>query len=309
MHLPYSGRPTAQPRRQRAAGFALTSQPAHRLQTIRRHLAGSTLAAMAVHPAPSSDQLKVDRVDCLKDNYVWVLREPGGKVAVVDPSEAKPVAAALEQLGVKPDYILNTHHHWDHTGGNEELKRKYGLTIVGPKADRDRIPGIDVALGEGDTWDFGQLQMQVFDTPGHTRGHITLSFPQASAVFPGDTLFLMGCGRLFEGTPKQMWSSLSKIAALPPQTWVFCAHEYTQANTKWAKAVNPNNKQLAERADKVAEMRSKGECTVPARLEEELATNPFLRPQDPDIRKTLGLPDNVSDLDAFTAVRKHKDSF
>jgi hydroxyacylglutathione hydrolase len=265
------------------------------------------MAATSV-PAPLKT-FKIDRVDCLQDNYVWLLREPGGKVAVVDPSEAKPVAAALEQLGVKPDYILNTHHHWDHTGGNEELKRKYGLTIVGPKADKDRIPGIDVALGEGDTFDFGQLQMQVFDTPGHTRGHITLYFPQAESVFPGDTLFAMGCGRLFEGTHAQMWSSLSKIAALPPQTTVYCAHEYTQANAKWARAVNPNNEALKQRQQKVAELRSEGKATIPSTLDEELATNPFLRPKDKDIRQTLGVSDSASDLEAFTAVRRHKDNF
>lgn len=291
-----------------ASPSKLSSQPAHRLQAVRRLLATATMA-VAVHPAPSSDALKVDRVNCLSDNYVWLLREPSGKVAVVDPSEAKPVAAALEQLSINPDYILNTHHHWDHTGGNEELKKKYGLTIVGPKADKDRIPGIDVALGEGDTWDFGQLKMHVFDTPGHTRGHITLYFPEAEAVFPGDTLFLMGCGRLFEGSPTQMWSSLSKIAALPSQTWVFCAHEYTQANAKWAQVVNPHNQELAERAKTIADQRSKGECTVPAKLAKELATNPFLRPQDPDIRKTLGLSGDASDLEVFTAVRKHKDNF
>lgn len=267
------------------------------------------MAAASAAPAPSSDALQVNRVNCLSDNYVWVLREPSGKTAVVDPSEAKPVAAALDQLGVRPDFILNTHHHWDHTGGNEELKQKYGLTIVGPQADRSRIPGIDVALGDGDTWDFGQLQMRVFDTPGHTRGHITLYFPKAEAVFPGDTLFAMGCGRLFEGTPQQMWDSLQKIKALPPQTLVFCAHEYTQANAKWAQAVNPHNEALKQRAQKVADLRAKGEATIPSTLEEELQTNPFLRPEDPDIRATLGIPADASDLEAFTAIRKHKDNF
>jgi len=253
--------------------------------------------------------LQVERVNCLQDNYVWLLREPSGTTAIVDPSEAAPVVAALDRLGWRPDFIFNTHHHWDHTGGNEELKKKYGLKIVGPKADEGRIPGIDVALAEGDTWDFGQMHLEVFDTPGHTRGHITLYFPDANAVFPGDTLFAMGCGRLFEGTPTQMWDSLSKIRGLPPQTVTYPAHEYTQANTKWAITVNPGNQDLQARKKQVDQLRSQGKCTLPCTLEDELKTNPFLRPEDHDIRTTLGLKDGASNLEVFTAVRKHKDNF
>lgn len=167
-----------------------------------------------------------------------------------------PIVAALEAKGRKLDYILNTHHHWDHVGGNEDLKKKYGCQIVGPAADAERIPGIDVQVKEGDVWKFGALDMHVFDTPGHTRGHIALWFPSALALFPGDTLFAMGCGRLFEGTPQQMWTSLSKLLHLPRDARVYCAHEYTQSNAKFAVTIDPDNAELQQRVQRVNEMRS-----------------------------------------------------
>jgi hydroxyacylglutathione hydrolase len=257
-----------------------------------------------------AESFEIERIPCLSDNYVWLIVETkSGKVAVVDPSEAAPVAAVIQKRGLKLDYILNTHHHWDHTGGNMELKKQFGATIVGPKADQDRIPGIDIALGQGDTWQFGQQTMHVFDTPGHTRGHITLWFPEADALFPGDTLFAMGCGRLFEGTPEQMWSSLSKMTALSPTAKVFCAHEYTAANAKFAITVDPDNTALQKRKQEIDQMRQKGIPTIPSTLQEELDTNPFLRAQDPAIRKQLGVSPDASPVDAFAAVRKAKDNF
>lgn len=247
---------------------------------------------------------------CLQDNYAWVLRDAAsGKVAVVDPSEAAPVAAALKERGWQLDYILNTHHHWDHTGGNLELKKSTGCTIVGPKADKDRIPGIDVALGDGDVWKFGEQDMQVFDTPGHTRGHITLYFPQGQSLFPGDTLFALGCGRLFEGDARTMWASLSKMMPLPRDTRVFCAHEYTQSNAKFAVTVDPDNTKLAERKQAIDSARAKGEATIPSLLGEELDTNPFLRAPDLAIRRTLGVSESAADWEAFAAVRRAKDNF
>ncbi|CAL5230014.1 g13457 [Coccomyxa viridis] len=253
--------------------------------------------------------LSVQRVPCLSDNYVWILQEAqSGKVAIVDPSEAAPVAEALEQRGLKPDYILNTHHHWDHTGGNLELKDRYKLTIVGPKADEERIPGIDVALADGETWQFGGLTMHVMDTPGHTRGHITLWFPEADALFPGDTLFALGCGRLFEGNAKQMWASLSKMLPLPRTATVFCAHEYTQSNAKFAAALDKSNDKLQQRKEAIDASRQKGEATVPSNLGDEFDTNPFLRPGDVNIRKSLGVPEGASDAEAFAAIRKAKDN-
>ncbi|DBB09742.1 TPA: hypothetical protein ACH3X3_001377 [Trebouxia sp. C0006] len=254
--------------------------------------------------------LEVQRIPCLSDNYVWLLQEKtSGKVAVVDPSEFKPVASAIQERGLKLDYILNTHHHWDHTGGNEELKSKFQCTIVGPKADKGRIPGIDIALADGESWQFGDLEMQVFDTPGHTRGHITLWFPQVQALFPGDTLFALGCGRMFEGNAQQMWTSLSKLKPLPPATKVFCAHEYTQSNAKFALSIDPDNHALQKRAALVNDLRKQGIPTIPSTLQEELDTNPFLRPDDPAIRKNLRVPEGASTVDAFAAVRKAKDNF
>ncbi|DBA82693.1 hypothetical protein WJX77_002229 [Trebouxia sp. C0004] len=256
------------------------------------------------------ENLEVQRIPCLSDNYVWLLQEKkSGKVAVVDPSEFKPVASAIQERGLKLDYILNTHHHWDHTGGNEELKSKFHCTIVGPKADKGRIPGIDIALADGESWQFGDLEMQVFDTPGHTRGHITLWFPQVQALFPGDTLFALGCGRMFEGNAQQMWTSLSKLKPLPPATKVFCAHEYTQSNAKFALSIDPDNQALQKRAALINDLRKQGIPTIPSTLQEELDTNPFLRPDDPAIRKNLRVPEGASTVDAFAAVRKAKDNF
>lgn len=193
--------------------------------------------------------------------------------------------------------------------GNLELKSKLGCTIVGPNADKERIPGIDVELKDKEVWKFGDVDMITFDTPGHTKGHITLYFPDAGSAFTGDTMFLLGCGRLFEGSPLQMWTSLSKIAMLPPETIICCGHEYTQSNARFAVSVDPENTKLSERKQQIDEMRSKGIPTVPATLAEELQTNPFLRAADPNIKKNLGLQATVSDIDAFTAVRRAKDNF
>lgn len=254
--------------------------------------------------------MQVERIPCLQDNYAWLLVDgSSAKVAVVDPSEFGPVDAVLQQRGLKLDYVINTHHHFDHTGGNLELQSKYGCEIVGPKADRDRIPGIQVALGQGDVWQFGGQQVQCFDTPGHTRGHVTYYMPAAKSVFPGDTLFLMGCGRVFEGTMEQMYTSVNKIKALPADTTVYTAHEYTQTNANFAVHVNPGNAALKERAAEVAELRSQNLSTVPGNLGQELATNPFLRSDDPDIKAALGLPPNASEVETFIATRKAKDSF
>lgn len=253
--------------------------------------------------------LEIDHVLCLKDNYVWLLREPkSGRVAVVDPSEAAPVKAKLDSLGWRATEILNTHHHFDHTGGNLELKQATGATIVGPKADRDRIPGIDVALGEGETYRFGEETAQVFDIPGHTRGHIAFWFSESDALFCGDTLFTLGCGRMFEGTPAQMWTSLSKLRGLPPATRVFCGHEYTQSNARFALAVDPDNKALQSRAARVDAARAKGKPTVPSTLGEERATNPFLRADDPAFARAQGL-DPAEPIKVFAAIRARKDKF
>ncbi|GLC34674.1 hypothetical protein PLESTB_001236100 [Pleodorina starrii] len=271
----------------------------------------SSSSSRGVSPSPSPMAMEVVRVPCLADNYVWLLREPSsGRTAVVDPAELHPVVSELERRGWSLDTILNTHHHWDHVGANEHLKRRFpGLQVVGPRADKDRIPGIDVQVGDGDSWQFGSLEVRVFDTPGHTRGHITFWVPQAGALFPGDTLFALGCGRLFEGSPRQMWSSLSKLLPLPDDTRVYCAHEYTAANARFAVTVDPTNTHLAERKARVDEARAKGEATVPSLLGEEKATNPFLRPGDSAIRQQMGMGPEAEDWQVFAAVRAAKDRF
>ncbi|KAF8058326.1 gloB [Scenedesmus sp. PABB004] len=255
--------------------------------------------------------MEVVRVPALSDNYVWLLHEPtAGVTAVVDPAEAAPVEAALRERGWSLQYVLNTHHHHDHTGGNLALKRQHpGLQVVGPRADAARIPGIDVQLGDGDRWALGGQEMRVFDTPGHTRGHISLWFPGAKALFCGDTLFALGCGRLFEGDPQTMWASLSKLTPLPRDTLVYCAHEYTQSNARFAVTVDPHNAALAARKAAIDEARARGEATVPSLLGEELDTNPFLRPHDAGVRTGVGAAPGAADWEVFGAVRAAKDRF
>ncbi len=253
--------------------------------------------------------LEIVRIPCLSDNYVWLAREPqSGAVAVVDPAEAAPVERALGEHGWRLTHILNTHHHGDHVGGNAALKAAYGCTIVGPRADRERIPGIDVAVGDGEDYALGAATARVFDVPGHTRGHIAYWFAGADALFCGDTMFLMGCGRLFEGTPAQMWTSLGKLKGLPPSTRIYCAHEYTQSNARFALSVDGANAALVARARAVDKARARGEPTVPGTLAEELATNPFLRADRPELAQAVGLPPG-DPVAVFAAVRKAKDNF
>ena len=253
--------------------------------------------------------LDIHRIPVLKDNYVWLVHEPGaGLTAGVDPAVAEPVEAALRRQGWRLTHILNTHHHGDHTGANLALKVAHGCTIVGPAADRDRIPGIDVAVADGDRYALGGAVAEVFDVPGHTRGHIAFWFAADGALFCGDTLFAMGCGRLFEGTPAQMWRSLGKLKALPGAARVFCAHEYTQSNARFALTVDGGNPALVRRAAEVDALRAAGEPTVPSTIALERATNPFLRADDPALAAAVGLPAD-DPVAVFAEVRRRKDSF
>ena len=253
--------------------------------------------------------IEIERIPCRADNYVWLVREPeSGAVAVVDPADAEPVEARLVALGWRLTHILNTHHHGDHVGGNLALKARWGCTIVGPRADAARIPGLDVAVGDGDSYDLGRARAQVFDVPGHTRGHIAFWFAGEMALFCGDTLFALGCGRLFEGTPAQMWTSLGKLRALPDDAQVYCAHEYTQSNARFALSVDGANATLAARARAVDAARAKGEATVPSSLGLEKRTNPFLRADDPDLAAAMGLAGAAPEA-VFAAVRAAKDRF
>jgi hydroxyacylglutathione hydrolase len=254
-------------------------------------------------------KLQVEQIPVLSDNYVYLLHQPeAGVTGVVDPAVAGPVLAALERHGWRLDWILSTHHHGDHTGGNLELKQATGCRIVGPKKDAARIPGLDQGVVEGDRFEFGALTAEVLETPGHTSGHISYWFPEAKALFCADTLFSLGCGRVFEGSFELMWSSLEKFAPLPDDALVYCAHEYTQSNARFALTVDPDNPALKARAAEVEQQRAAGQPTVPTTLGAERKANPFIRPQDPAIRRVLGMPD-ASDAEVFAEIRKRKDRF
>ena len=254
-------------------------------------------------------KLEIALIPALSDNYVYLAHDrDSGATAVVDPAEAAPVLAALEQRGWTLTHILNTHHHADHIGGNEALKARFGAPIVGPRADAARIPGIDVEVGDGDTYDFAGHQARVFDTPGHTRGHIAFWFPDSEALFCGDTLFALGCGRLFEGTPAQMWDSLGKLRALPDATRVYCGHEYTQSNARFALTIEPDNEELRARAAAVDALRAKGEPTIPSTLGEEKRTNPFLRADVPEVQEAVGMA-GADPAAVFGEIRRRKDNF
>ena len=254
-------------------------------------------------------RLDIKQIPVLSDNYVYLAHCPEtGQTAVIDPAVTEPIFAALEETGWTLTHILNTHHHADHTGGNLEIKDRTNCTIVGPRADRDRIPGIDVEVGDGDSYSLGNSVATVFDVPGHTRGHIAYWFEGSDALFCGDTLFVMGCGRLFEGTPGQMVHSLSKFDAMPDETRVFCAHEYTQSNGRFALTVEPQNQALQDLMRDVDAKRAKDIPTVPSTLGQERATNPFLRPSSADLQETLGML-GADIVDVFAETRRRKDQF
>lgn len=253
--------------------------------------------------------LEIVQIPVLSDNYVYLIHDPESEeTAVVDPAVEDEVVSALESRGWQLTHIFNTHHHWDHTGANLALKERYQLTIIGPAAERDRIPGIDIAVAEGDQAYLGNIAAHVFDVPGHTSGHIAYHFAADKALFCGDTLFAMGCGRLFEGTPDQMWRSLSKFLPLPDDTKIYCAHEYTLANGTFAQTVDPDNADLNARMDEVKRLREAGLPTIPTTMGLEKATNPFLRPMSDDIQETVGML-GAPLPKVFAEVRQRKDNF
>jgi hydroxyacylglutathione hydrolase len=253
--------------------------------------------------------LEVVTVPCLRDNYAYLLRdEATGKVALVDAPEPGPIETALRDRGWGLDLILITHHHADHIDGVDALRKAHGARVAGAAADVRRLPTLDIELREGATIAVGDSVAQVFEVPGHTVGHIAYYFPEANAAFTADSLMVMGCGRLFEGTPEQMWSSLSRLAALPDDTLIHSGHEYAESNTRFAMSVDGENAALRTRATEIAAMRQMGGATVPARLDLERATNPFLRASDPAFKARLGL-ENLPDAQVFAEVRRRKDAF
>jgi len=255
------------------------------------------------------DGAEVILVPCLSDNYAPIIHDPAtGATAVVDTPEVGPIMAALESRGWQLSHILNTHHHLDHTGGNEALVRRTGARVFGPAGEASRIPGLDVAVREGDVVEVGGLRASVLEVGGHTRGHIAFHFAEQRVAFVGDTLFTLGCGRIFEGTPTQMFGSLEKLRGLPDDTVVYCAHEYTEANARFAQHLGGIHS-LPERVEVIRELRRAGRPTVPTLLGHEKATNPFLRAHTDELREAAGLPRGSETVQVFAAVRKQKDRF
>lgn len=242
-----------------------------------------------------SAAVEIVAVPAFSDNYIWLLRDPAtGAVAVVDPGDGAAALRAADERGWSIGQVLTTHWHPDHTGGNLQVKDATGCTIHGPAAERDRVPGIDEELREGDRVRVGSLEAEVWEVPGHTLGHIAFVFREAGVAFVGDTLFVMGCGRLFEGTPEQMHHSLQRLGELPDDTRLYCAHEYTLGNARFAAHAEPGNEWVAARLRQVQAMRERGEITVPTSVGEERATNPFLR---------------AGSVEELKSLRQAKDSF
>ena len=251
--------------------------------------------------------LEIELFPCRSDNFGVLLHDPEtGATVSIDAPEEKPILDALARRGWALSHIFTTHHHGDHVEANLALKKRFGATVIGPA--RESIPGIDRKVDGGDTFDFAGRRVEVIATPGHTRGHICFHLPEEKLLFAADTLFALGCGRLFEGTPADMWVSLSKLAALPDETTVYFGHEYTLSNARFAKTVDPDNAALVKRVAEIEALRAKGDFTAPTTIGLEKATNPFLRAADPAIRRHLGM-ERESDAEVFAEIRGRKDRF
>lgn len=253
--------------------------------------------------------LEIVTIPCLKDNYAFLAHDKAtGQTAVVDVPEAAPIIAALKQRGWTLSHVLLTHHHWDHVDGLAGLLADHPAKVIGAAADAHRLPPLDIAVTEGDTITIGSDTGAVIDVSGHTLGHVAFHFPDSAVVFTADSLMAMGCGRLFEGTPAQMYASIAKLAALPPETLVCSGHEYTASNAKFALTIEPGNAALISRIEKIETARAQGRPTVPSLLSTERATNPFLRSDSPEIQANIGLS-GADPVAVFTEVRRRKDSF
>lgn len=251
--------------------------------------------------------LEVHQFACLSDNYGYLLHDSAsGETACIDTPDAEAYLREAAARGWTITQIWNTHWHPDHAGGNEAIKAATRCTVIAPAADSARIAGIDRTVAQGDTVAFGAYAAHVIDVGGHTLGHCAYHLPKAAIAFVGDAVFALGCGRMFEGTPDQFWTSLLRVKALPAETTLYCAHEYTASNAKFALHADPDNAALAAYAAEIADKRSRSEWTVPTRLDRELATNPFLRADDPALQARWG---GASPVETFAALRSAKDNF
>ena len=253
--------------------------------------------------------LKIIIIPCLQDNYSYVIQDTSTNiVGVVDPSEFKPVNSFIKKEFNKIDFIMNTHHHFDHTGGNLELKEKYNCKIIGSSKDEKRIPGIDVKLQNNDIFKFGNIEFKIILVPGHTSGHICFYSDKEKIIFTGDTLFSLGCGKVLEGTYSEMLDSLNKIKNLPNDTKIYCGHEYTKRNLDFCSEIESNNHFLEEKKIWVNLRINKKNPTLPVTIEEEMNTNIFLRCNTSSVKKNLGM-ENSSEVEIFRKLRDLKDSF
>ena len=253
--------------------------------------------------------MKIEIIPCLNDNYSYLIHdEISNTVAIVDPSEFIPCDTIISKNYKKLDFILNTHHHYDHVGGNEELKKKYNSKVLGFENDKNRIPQIDTVLKDNQEFKIGTLNFTTIFIPGHTRGHVAFYFKKERVVFSGDTLFSLGCGRVFEGTYKQMFQSLNKLKNLPGETKVYCGHEYTFKNLEFCLKFNPNNNFLKKKKNNIELNLKNKKPTIPSTIADEIKANIFFRVNDPDIKKAINL-ENSPDLEIFTKLRDLKDNF
>ena len=253
--------------------------------------------------------MKIEIIKCLQDNFSYLIfDEKSNKISVVDPSESSPVINFLEKKKLNLNYILNTHHHFDHIGGNLDLKKKYNSKIIGFEGDKNRIPGIDIALSDNQNYKIGSLEFKIIHIPGHTSGHICFYFHNNKVAFTGDTIFSLGCGRIFEGDYKQMFDSINKIKNLPPDTKIYFGHEYTLKNSEFCIKYDPDNQKLIEKIKDIKFKKLKNIPSAPSKIKDEMETNIFFRTEKKNIKTILKMK-NCDPLKVFTKLRDLKDSF